>query len=238
MRRRRQRKPIEIEPNLDSFLDILTNTVGVLMFVGLFVTLVTAQAGTLVRTPLASDSTKTPEFFEARNNRVNPIDTTAVVGKASDFINELPPCEEPAISESRSSVLYEYYLQQLNEYQDCLRNRIAQLDNYRAQIPYYNVRVYLDSSSSNFAYAYEPIPEEEGESPPELAKAESNFESAIAQLDPQEDYIAFLVRPDSFEAFRAARKLALSRGFDVGWEPMNVQREIIFGATGRAVGVQ
>jgi hypothetical protein len=240
MRRRRQRKPIEITQNLDSFLDILTNTVGVLMFIGLFVTLVTAQAGTIVRTPLASDSQKRPEFFEVRNNRVNPIDTESVTWKASKFINNLPRCNEPTISEpgSSGSILYEYYLEQLNEYQACLNDRVAQVNNYRAKISYYNVRVYLEPSSSNLAYVYEPIPEEQGETPQELVKTDSTFESAIAQLDPQGDYIAFLVRPDSFEAFRAARKLAWSRGFDVGWEPMNPQREIMFGATGRAIGVQ
>jgi hypothetical protein len=238
MRRRRQRKPIEITQNLDSFLDILTNTVGVLMFISLFVTLVTAQAGTIVRTPLVSKSRKIPQFFEVRENRVAQLDTQSVVLQVSDFINSLPDCEEPAISAPSSSVLYQDYLEQLNQYETCLQNRVAALNNYRAKIPYYEVRVYVNSSSSDLVYAYEPSKEDKGESARELEQTDSEFKEAIAQLDPKQDYIAFLVRPDSFEAFRAARKLSWSQGFDVGWEPMNPERAIVFGSGGRAVGVQ
>lgn len=237
MRRRRQRKSEVPAQNLDSFLDILTNTVGVLMFIGLFVTLVTAQAGTIIRTPVVSNSRKNPQFFEVRENRVTQVDTQSVVLQVTDFINNLPDCQEPAISAPSSSALYEYYLSQLNEYETCLKNRVAQLNNYRVQIPYYDVRVYPDSSS-NLVYAYEPSKKEQGESARDLVKTDSGFNNAIAQLDPKQDYIAFLVRPDSFEAFRAARKLAWSQGFDVGWEPMNPDRAIVFGSGGRAIGVQ
>lgn len=49
--------------NLDSFLDILTNTVGVLMFVSLFVTLIAVEADSIVRTPLATKTQKTQDFL-------------------------------------------------------------------------------------------------------------------------------------------------------------------------------
>lgn len=49
--------------NLDSFLDIMTNTVGVLMFVSLFITLVAVQSGTTIRTPLVSQTEKNLIFL-------------------------------------------------------------------------------------------------------------------------------------------------------------------------------
>ena len=50
--------------NLDSFLDVMTNTVGVLVFICLFVYLVAAQATKTIRTPIVSQSDKTPRFLK------------------------------------------------------------------------------------------------------------------------------------------------------------------------------
>lgn len=64
MRNRRARKISNPSQNLDSFLDILTNTVGVLMFIGLFVSLLAVEAGTIIRTPLRSETNKIPNFLK------------------------------------------------------------------------------------------------------------------------------------------------------------------------------
>ena len=48
--RRRSIKSIVPSQNLDSFLDVLTNTVGVLMLVGLFISLVAVDSATIVPT--------------------------------------------------------------------------------------------------------------------------------------------------------------------------------------------
>ncbi|WP_199302691.1 hypothetical protein [Oscillatoria sp. FACHB-1406] len=216
----------------------MTNTVGVLMFIGLFVTLVSVEAGKVVRTPLLSDSKKTPHFFEAEKNIVTYVDTQSAVLEASNLINSLPDCKEPTASESSNSVLYELYLQQLTEYETCLKDRVSRLNGLRFDIANYEVKVYVDSASASLVYAYERSANAKGESSATMKEAESDFNEEIAELDPQRDYLAFIVRPDSFEAFRAARQLAWNKGFDVGWEPMNPERAIVFGSGGRAVGVQ
>ena len=70
MRTRRRRHNSKPDQNLDSFLDILTNTVGVLMFIGLFISLLAVETGTVIRTPLQSQTRKIGKFFEVRNNQV------------------------------------------------------------------------------------------------------------------------------------------------------------------------
>ena len=62
----------------------------------------------------------------------------------------------------------------------------------------------------------------------------------LAKLDPKKDYLAFLVRPNSFEAFQVAREQAWKQGFKVGWEPQNTNDPITFGlgSGGRSVGIQ
>ncbi|MBE9117401.1 hypothetical protein IQ249_15990 [Lusitaniella coriacea LEGE 07157] len=234
MRRRRQRKSVAPTQNLDSFLDILTNTVGVLMFISLFVTLVTAQAGNIIRTPLLSTSNKTAHFFEVKGDRAAYLDTVSATNQVAQFINSLPFCGEPSFSRDPDSVLYEYYRQQREEYDRCYLERNAQLQNYRATTKYYEVKLYGEGLS----LAFLPVEDQPGESPQDLQQTNSDFQQVLKKLNPKNDYLAFIVRPDSFKVFREARKLAWSEGFDVGWEPMPRDRAIIFGTGGRAVGVQ
>jgi len=232
MRRRRHRKLATPTQNLDSFLDILTNTVGVLMFISLFVSLVTVEAGTVIRTPLVSNSRKSPQFFELRDNRLSYVDTSAAIAQVDKFLASLPPCQKPEIPDRPLPSLYEYYLSQIETYQACERNKIQQLALYRGTIDHYSVRVEAGGM------AYKLREGTQRELPEELAENNSDFRQLLKQLNPQTDYLAFLVRPDSFKAFRQARQLAWEAGFDVGWEPMERDRAIVFGTGGRAVGVQ
>ncbi|CCQ61967.1 hypothetical protein [Crocosphaera watsonii] len=78
MRTRRYRQLNSPSQNLDSFLDILTNTVGVLMFISLFITVVAVESSTIVTTPLVSNTEKKPRFFEVRNNKIYYIDDEEV----------------------------------------------------------------------------------------------------------------------------------------------------------------
>ncbi|MBD2359395.1 hypothetical protein H6G41_33270 [Tolypothrix sp. FACHB-123] len=233
MRRKRSFKSHRPQQNLDSFLDILTNTVGVLMFISLFITLVAAQSSTIVRTPLVSQSDKKVNFFEIRGNRVIYLDNKSATQQLKDFVGNLPTCVEPSYS---SSFLDSYaYIDELRNYQNCLTNKIQQLKDFRAETKNYEIElVDLESMS----WKYNPKSNTGGELAIDLVKPDSEYQKTLAQLDLQQDYLAFLVRPDSFAAFRQARQIAWKAGFDVGWEPQTSDGEIIFGSGGRKIGVQ
>jgi hypothetical protein len=233
MRRRSYRQTIQPTQNLDSFLDILTNTVGVLMFISLFVTLVTVEAETIIRTPLVTDSRKNPHFFEVRNNQLYYLDSEEVDRQLAAWLQALPQCQEPQIPEEADWYLYETYLAQIEEYEICKRQQWERLGEFQAQTTYYNVR--LVNLNSRLYELKEGI---EGESPEQLSQEESQFLTILQKLAPETEYLAFIVRPDSFAAFRAARKEAWDAGFDVGWEPQPSYNPIIFGSKGRAIGVQ
>ena len=91
---------------------------------------------------------------------------------------------------------------------------------------------------STFSLLYEPIPNQEGENKDQIVTKESVFNQVLAKLNPKEDYVAFIVRPDSFSAFRAARQQAWDKGFEAGWEPHKKELPITFGSGGRSIGVQ
>lgn len=234
MRNRRRRKLSTPSQNLDSFLDILTNTVGVLMFISLFVTLIAVEADSIVKTPLVSETKKNPRFFEIRDNKITYIDDEKVGEEIDRLIGSLPNCNPPDFDLS-SDIGSSQYLIQLSNYKSCVNSRANRLVNFRTRTDYYNVTM---TNPSTFSLRYEPIPTRDGETKEELAIPESNFNEILTTLDPNKDYLAFIVRPDSFSAFRAAREQAWEKGFDVGWEPHKTELPIQFGSGGRAIGVQ
>jgi hypothetical protein len=238
MKTRRTRKLDRLNQNLDSFLDTLTNTVGVLMFVSLFVSLIAVQAGktrTTVVTPLVTETNKKPRFFELAANKVTYIDDASIDRQIEKVLGE-SSCrkpQEPATNEDM--IAYNDYMLDVREYQLCLSNQAERLTRFRPSTPYYQARL-VDRKAS--AWLYEPVKDKQGEAIANLAKKNSEFNLVLAKLDPSEDYLAMIVRPDSFEAFRQARELAWKQGFKVGWEPQNSGVPIIFGSGGRNIGIQ
>ena len=232
MRHRRRRHHSKPGQNLDSFLDILTNTLGVLMFVMIFVSLIAVEVDSVVKTPLASETKKTARFFEVRENKVTYLDDQQV-GEAMDFVvGNLPSCNKPDFDLDSASADYSSRMQ---FYKSCVQNRANRLINFRTQTEFYKVTM-VDART--FTMRYDPIPNKPGENSEEILLSDSKFNQVLAELDPQQDYLAFIVRPDSFSSFRAAREQAWAQGFEVGWEPHKTENPIVFGSGGRAIGVQ
>jgi hypothetical protein len=240
MRKRRARKPSPLNQNLDSFLDTLTNTVGVLMFVSLFISLIAVQSSktrtAIVKTPLITDTNKKPRFFEIRANKVIYIDDKQVDRQIEEFLGELN-CQKPEDPQNKNDLaIYNDYMLQTREYQLCLTNQAQRMKDFRPKTTNYQVRL-VDYKSS--AWLYEPIKNAKGDSITSLAKPNSQFNKALDSLNPQQEYLAFIVRPDSFEAFRQARQQAWKQGFRVGWEPKKTEVPIIFSSSGgRNIGIQ
>lgn len=233
MRNRRARKISNPSQNLDSFLDILTNTVGVLMFIGLFVSLLAVEAGTIIRTPLRSETNKIPNFFEVRDNKIFYVSDPQISQEIDQVITTLPRCSDPNIPNDIPDYLYSFYLQEIQEYQACVNSREQKLKNF-----YYSNQDYQVTISEQGSIIYQPLATSAGENTKELMATDSDYGNILKQLDPQINYVAFLVRPDSFEAFRMARQKARSMGYEVGWIPFTEDRVISFGSGGRSVGVQ
>ncbi|MDJ0574599.1 MAG: hypothetical protein QNJ65_05475 [Xenococcaceae cyanobacterium MO_234.B1] len=235
MRRRNKILNTVPEQNLDSFLDILTNTVGVLMFISLFVTLITVEADSIVRTPLASETKKNPKFFEIRDNKITYINDAQVGAEIDRVVENLPSCNKPDFSLDSDLASSREYLARMSNYRSCLQSRANRLINFQTQTKYYTVKMV---NASTFSLLYEPIETQPGEAEEQFSQPNSDFNQVLAELDPSEDYLAFIVRPNSFSSFRAARELAWAQGFEVGWEPHKTELPIVFGSGGRAIRVQ
>jgi hypothetical protein len=204
------------------------NILGVVMFIWMLITLIVGEGSTtniVIKTPLVTPTQKNPRFFEIRNNKVTYIDDEKVGKEIEHLTSDIPPCVQ---SEIPSSQAYELY-------RACLRDRASQLINFESQTNYYNVRMV---NASTFSLMYEPIESKPGESKNQLPIPTSNFNQVLAKLNPKKDYLAFIVRPDSFATFRIAREQAWKKGYNVGWEPHPTELPIIFGSGGRAIEAQ
>ena len=229
---RRRRSPYHSLPpqqNLDSFLDILTNTVGALMFMGLFITLVTVESAAIIRTPLVKTSNKQVHLFELRGEQVLAVDTQTVQAEVEQQLQALPSCPRPQASAED----YGAYLAEFQTYQACLLQQSERLANLQVETADYQVTLV---NIDNFAFQYNP--KRDVASRPPLQSPESAFAQRLQTLDPQRDYVAFIVRPDAFRTFRQARKLAQRQGVDIGWEPLAPETPLILGSEGRRIGVQ
>jgi hypothetical protein len=82
-------------------------------------------------------------------------------------------------------------------------------------------------------FTYEPRSPVQGESLAEIRRPGSDYETLLSASDPTTHYVFFFVQSDSFEAFRAARRIARSRGFPTGWEPRGPGEPLCFGPGGR-----
>jgi hypothetical protein len=206
---RRPARPRPQAQNLDSFLDIMTNTVGVLVFVLLFVTLAAADATILVRTPLRASTDKEPVFFEVVDGRVIHIETDVGDAKVQAYMKSLPRI---------NWYNYAWVLDRIDAFSTSTGN-------------------YAVDFSGGLGVRYRAR-EGAGESAKVVKDSASAYQRVLKAMDPEKEYLAFIVRPDGLEAFRAARKVAARRGLESGWEPFAAGRDITFASRGREVGVQ
>lgn len=237
---KRRQRPINslppVQQNLDSFLDILTNTVGILMFIGVFVSLVAVEASTMVQTPLVKESRKTPYLIELRENSFIDLENyfPIVQDELETFINSLPTCVEPSRPYSSSLYALRAYIDRLEDYNRCTERLARRASNFEVTTEHYRVSFDFIGESR----IYESRNNQTGENVEELEQENSEFQKLLSELNPEEDYLAFIVRPESFPIFRKAREMAWKEGFDVGWEPHPSEEPIVLGSNGRNINVQ
>lgn len=220
MKRRHYSRKIELQQNWDSFLDVLTNTVGVLIFICLFTSLVAAESTSIIRTPLENQTDKEAIFFECKSERIRSLENQKVSEEISDFLESLPEVNTRNLDR---------FLTKMNQFS-------VKTDHYQV------------SRSMQYSYLYDdyviqtnykPLQDISGETSQQLGQPNSEFQKKLESYDPQSEYLAFLVREDCFQAFRRARDIAWKRNFNVGWEPVATPEDIVFTSQGgRSIGVQ
>ena len=221
----RPRHEDDSAPSLDSFLDILTNLIGVMVLIAVLSVITSQHIEVWLGTPILREAPEHSDrvLFECREGRVVFLDEKKMRIDAERMLRD-HLSQENAIPTSVEEL-----------------NRILQTDD--AGDDCYRVRVEWDSAASTeggdqevldaLAWIYEPRSVRRGETESELRRGKSEYRKQIDSLDPQAEFAFFIVRPDGFEVFRLARKLARDRGVATGWYPHRKDEQLRFTATGQ-----
>ena len=218
MMRRRRRRGDEVGANLDSLMDILTCSVGVMFVVVILA--VTQARGTSVRVrlPLVQEPPDNVErvLLLCRWGEIRPLRIDRWLGSALTIaqqgnitFNSLPRVVDQ-MNESLLEDPYFIYRFEMLENQRGLyeRQRVAQIViNEKAETP---IGVTLQS----------------------LREDPRALQALLAELDPEKHWISFQVDAESIAIFREAREVVAELGFASGWDPAQLSfpmRETVLG---------
>ena len=201
--------------DLSSFTDIMTCILGVLVLIILLTGIDASQITVLVATPkeMQSDD-KSPVFFECRKNQLFHISVDELKKACDDKTEEL-------------------------------RDRVAGDETEFLKIA---AQTMLEVGGQKLDYTYAlmgkyvlmPIPEAEGyEFKSQTAEtADKWYGSRLAAIDPETQFICFLVRPDSYRIFQRARNLAWVKNVNVACELQDEKNPIMIGPGGERMFMQ
>ncbi len=152
-------------------------------------------------------------FFECRNNELFIVDKARLDDQVADLLNSVSPGVRGG---------------DLTGFLKALQGRPITNQYYRLNPSYLLTAI----------VALEPAPYVPGESMEGVDRPNGKYQYILTQLDLKKQYVAFLVRDDSFQMFRKARQVADKYGFDTGWELLGIDEPIKFGTGGQSVTVQ
>ena len=214
MARRRRIKKGEPELLIVSFCDIVTITTAALFFCLLVTVREAVKIPVFRPTPRAKITSKQGVFFECRTTQVFYVDTAGLNEQVRALMST--PKLRSGSGDFESFMKYSEVQVVSNEY-------------YKV-VPRYLLMGLI---------ALEARPGVPGETMEGLESPNGKFQAILSQLDKTNQYIAFLVRDDSFNVFRKARQIADEAGFETGWELLGIDEPIKFtGEGGTAIATQ
>jgi hypothetical protein len=191
---------------LVSFCDIVTVTMSSLFMALLIVIDQSSKTPALRHTPIAQAVTNMPVYFECRANQVFPIDRAKLAEALKNMTNSVAKAPGGSNTLSSLSGLGQLMMQDVgNEYYQ-IDTRYLLLGQM-ALLPRTNATGIKSADITN------------------------KFGAVIAPINKYNQYLVFLVRDDSFLAFRKARDVAVKSGFLSGWEYLGREEPITFVGT-------
>ncbi|MBK8251536.1 MAG: hypothetical protein IPK82_02565 [Polyangiaceae bacterium] len=182
--------------SLDSFLDIVTNVVGVLILVAVVTVLGTGDIG-ISAGPSALYAPKagsTRYLFEIVNNEVFYVDESGIAKKVQDEV-------KAAIAEKPSAEAVSAYL----------NNNIVGNEFYRIR---------GEIRDEGLVWVYSRKPDVSGENKDTLPLPHSAFRQKLDRAAAEGAFVYFVVHEQSFDAFQKARELTQEKGVSMGWHPV------------------
>lgn len=182
---RRRRKRADAGGSLDSFLDVVTNSLGLLILIACLNSGTGGGMSVDLGIPLMRDPDRALErtVFHCAHGQVLPVDEGLIESAGTSLAGPRP------------------------------RSR------------------WHEAVAEGAAVRMVPL-EGAGDDLSGLARGEGDFAERLSELDPSRHWLLFATDQESFEAMRAARGVALERGFQVGWWPLDPEAGLSFAPNG------
>ncbi|HXQ69124.1 MAG TPA: hypothetical protein VN844_01490 [Pyrinomonadaceae bacterium] len=213
--RRRRKEPEAVQPSLVPMVDLLSNTVGVLVFIMIFTVMAASGVVVLKRLPLEHSTSATPANFLCEKDRILPLNN-----------EDLSLRLRKKWGSPRS--IFDIY------------SWIARYDGIEAEDGHFIARgeTNLTHGSYSISTLFTPKPDG-GYARQEIHLRDSAYRQYLAALDGKSRFVHFFVRPDGLESFFLARKIAAEEmGFSTGWMPLDTDQPLRFVSEGRAATQQ
>ena len=200
----RRRRESDAAVSLDSFLDIVTNVVGVLILIAVVTVIsagdiaVSSGASALV-TPRASANRV---MFHLHDNQVYFFDEKDIADRIDTAWSRRTEAALPSDDMPLPARV------------------IEMLDDADVGDDTYRVRAF--SGMSGLVWQYDLRRDARGETIEDLDYDHSDFATKLDELGPG-DYVYVVVNDDSFELFRKVREVVRARGLALGWHPVEGQ---------------
>lgn len=210
MRRRRIRDSQFGEPSLVPMADLLSNTVGAVVFILIFTVLAAGGVVILKRLPLEHSTKAKPLNFYCVNGRIIPLDNSGLSKK----LNE------------KWGRPYSIF---------AVRSWFNSFNNLEVEDEYFIARGESKMISGTPDLSILFIPKEgKGETKEELGREDSEFRKLLAEKNSEDYFVHFLVKPDSLDIFYKAREIASEKmKYGSGWSPVGQDDRLRFGSYGR-----
>lgn len=208
-RRRRQRNT---RLSHDSMLDIVTNSLGLLILVATLTAFSSQGIKFTLGAPIMyeADASKEVVQFEIREGGLYPIDL--------EFLED----EFVAFFESE-------YANKV-DYAESFNARQVKTDYYELSLGAGDPGAGLYSGFIKLT----PLENAVADRVADLDDPESEIRLKLKTMDPEKQWLFFLVREDSFQAFRKFREYLMAKGYEVGWTPVEDEEPLEFGPGGRS----
>jgi hypothetical protein len=202
------------EPSLVPLADMLANTVGIILFILIFTVLTAGGVMIAKRLPIERSTKKKPLMIVCAGNQIYPM--TEVENR---FLKPLGDPEKFSIE----SWLKRFEQQRIEDEFFTLTGEVTE-----------------GVTSRSVVLVATPQPGR-GESASSIRSQTSAFRRVLKEHSADEWFVYFLVRPDSVDAFAAARAMGTEEfNYSVGWNPLGPKDDlrISLSGTGRKAVIQ
>jgi hypothetical protein len=195
--------------SLDSFLDIVTNVVGVLVLVAMVTVLsagnISVPSGATAMTATRPAASRL--LFECSGDQVFFVDEDATGQQVLEEAKRAKDKDHRITREELITLLED------NDIGDATH------------------RVRADRVAGGVAWVYALRPDAHGERAADLDRPDSAIRKRLAGIE-HGGFAYFVVHDDGFEIFRKVRDLARDKGVSVGWHPVEAREPLRLSAVG------